>query len=106
MTDHEINVAIAETLPGLCYKAADGNYYWGKSIMGDGREIISQGKRVSFTHDLNVMYEVEEWVSNWDLYRKELAIAVGGAGTLANMIHAKARQRAKAFLCMIGKWKE
>ena len=80
MTDEQINIAIAEA----CGKTNIGNY----------------------CNDLNVMHEAEKvLLSGYWMRYCECLTYLSGKSVYAS-VHAKARDRAEAFLRTLGKWEE
>ena len=89
MTDKQINAAIA----GACGWVIPPN--------------PPTGYFPNYCNDLNAMHEAEIWFINnlmpqdWESYRNKLLWTRGYYD-----VHAKARQRAEAFLRALGKWEE
>lgn len=114
MTNDEMRIAIAEACG---WRMVEGLAAFPPAYMVE-RYLATLPKQVAdsigcidycevpdYINDLNAMHEAEK-ILNFAHYIKNLAIAVGGSGTIANMIHATASQRAEAFLRTIGKWKD
>ena len=63
-----------------------------------------------YCNDLNTMHKVESTFTNRDApaYSARLCqvVPLSGDGSIGYVWHATARQRAKAFLKAIGKWKD
>lgn len=121
MSDHEINVAVAEAIGMRVYEEEDGSGLWSATgRLGGFRVGLNKdhAEKVCYPHfcgDLNAMHEAEK-----SLTQEQLATYSAFVGVLAishlpmsravlmdfKMIHASARQRAEAFLRTVGKWKE
>ena len=105
MKEKEINVAIAEA----CGWKFDGAV----ATRPDGMRMHSfiNNPKAEFTpdycKDLNAMHEAFEYLRKTDEHAfgcmTDMLETVVGRGPLW---HATARQRAEAFLCTVGKWKE
>lgn len=92
MNDQEINIAIAEACPTIVGLGADGIYYLRTGLV-----------EFDPCNDLNAMHEAEETLTLQKLVDMQICIT-HFEGILP--FHSTARQRAKAFLRAIGKWKE
>jgi hypothetical protein len=101
MNEDEINRAIAEHLG------------WEDCLSGFGIETRYKGTpsevRVTvpyprYCNDLNAMYEAENTLENHQLWMVATALA-GIAHVDAPITHSTARQRAEAFLRVVGKWR-
>jgi hypothetical protein len=93
MTDQEINVAIAEAC-GKDMRICPAHH----SRTCCGR----QGNFPDYCTDLNAMHEAEKMLTTVQCAKYETHL-----GNTCNRVwHATPRQRAEAFLRVIGKWKE
>ena len=100
MTEEQINIAIAEAC-GWKYEknethAPDGAFWWSKNP-----------EFPDYCNDLNAMHKAEKVLTRYQqsvTYSDNLMKIVGYH--TFDSAHATARQRAKAFLKTIGKWKE
>lgn len=113
MIEQEINIAISEVcgihgpwLEKVTACGCDGQWDW----------FNAAGKRLpDYCHDLNAMREavlsMDEdnramWFNNLcDIVNRDRDLGLDAMSLFA-LINATARQRAKAFLITIGKWKE
>lgn len=100
MTNHEINIAIAEAC-GVAHEDKWGSIY--KTPHGYVRDVPD------YCNDLNAMHEAEKALGDrLELYRGFLRLIVTDDPTnrYNEPAFATARQRAEAYLRTIGKWEE
>jgi hypothetical protein len=118
MTDEQINIAIAEAcgyewrvgIYGNCRGLfhPDDNYLKVQPCLDMLLPISSDcAKKVpNYCNDLNAMHEAEELLlSGYWMRYCECLTGLLGKSVYAS-VHAKARERAEAFLKTIGKWQE
>jgi hypothetical protein len=103
MTDEQINVAIAKASgwKNLHSHPLNPTVWTGDEPLDDGR-YLPYTQIPDYCNDLNAMHEAEKTlnVERWQLYAAFLFKAT------SRPQHATARQRAEAFLRMLGKWEE
>ena len=95
MTNEQINAAIAEACG---WSMEDGVWVW----TADGID-CTYYELWDWANDLNAMHLAEKTLSNANMYCMAYHIVKGDSEFC---FHATARQRAKAFLRTLGKWKE
>ena len=91
MTDHEINLAMADAMG---WRREDGVYMWtANGIDHTCPELWD------WANDLNAMHLAEQIIVDTDLFF-DYCLHTGP------LLRASARQRAEAFLCVFGKYIE
>ncbi len=97
MTNDQINAAIANALG---WRVEDGVYMWTEH----GIDKTAPLSMWDWCNDLNAMHEVEDELSG-NQYMVYALMLDAVEGSLFG-IRATARQRAEAFLRVMGKWEE
>lgn len=99
MTDQQINEAIAK----LCGWTVTKRGWWGHPTLPCRGGAMPDPP--DYTTDMNAMHEAESCIKGVDVgaYCNELVLISGG---ISCAIASTARQRAKAFLRVHGKWEE
>ena len=108
MTNHKINVAIAETCGWTEFHTEDFTEmgvpcFVQMALPPRFIHIENSMPLPDYCNDLNAMHEAEKVFDCPDSYESALIKISGGAEYLW---HATARQRAEAFLRTVGKWEE
>jgi hypothetical protein len=101
MTDHEINLAMADAMG---WSKEDGVYVW----TANGIDCTCD-ELWDWVNDLNAMHLTEKILSDaqWEDYIDYLANDWGRLpDPWREVCHSTARQRAEAFLRTLGKWEE
>ena len=114
MTNHKINVAIAETCGWTEFHTEDftemGVPCFVQMALPPGFIHIENSMPLpDYCTDLNAMHEAEETLlkmdgcqAHWETYSNILTMKVG----CMDVFHTPARQRAEAYLRTVGKWEE
>lgn len=98
MTDTQINAAIAEA----CGWTVE------LSHLQSGIDVVRDGNRrplPNYSTDLNAMHEAENYLAGKQFETYASLLGTSESGSLFG-IRATARQRAEAFLRVLGKWEE
>lgn len=109
MTDHKINVAIAEACGWTEFHTEDftemGVPCFVQMALPPGFIHIENSMPLpNYCNDLNAMHEAEDFLRGNEFLRyAEMLDSIIGS---LNGIRATARERAEAFLRVLGKWKE
>jgi hypothetical protein len=108
MTNEQINAAIAEACGWT--DIHDSGPWHNHKLWGYPPELPGQGGNAykympDYVHDLNAMHEAEKTLTD-DQREVFYPRNLGAWQRPFNVIYATARQRAEAFLRVMGKWEE